>query len=130
MNPATQAKLIGWAIYAGVGVAALLVLLWALIIRPARDAKQVVAAKAGQVVADGRAAAAKDTTRLIERHFTTVREIERNADAALANIRAAQSPADLQRAGVAAVCMLAPAASVAADPGCALRRSDPRQPES
>ncbi|OYZ15653.1 MAG: hypothetical protein B7Y35_06175 [Sphingomonadales bacterium 28-64-96] len=125
-----QAKLIGWAIYAGAALAGLVLLWWVLIGRPEKAAKQVATAKAGQVVSDGRAKTAKDTTRLIERHFTTVREIERNTDAALAEIAAAPDLAGAHDAAARAVCVLAPPPGGAGYSACPLRRSDPGKPES
>jgi hypothetical protein len=107
---------------------ALALLWWVLIGRPARDARAIVTSRAAGVVADKRGQAAADTTRIIERHFTETNRIERIHDAAQANIRSAQSPADLHRAGVAAVCLLSPAGG-AHDPACPVQPDGARQPE-
>jgi hypothetical protein len=118
------------ALLLALAAASLITLLWWLLIgRPERDATRLATAKAGTVVADKRGAAASDAARVIERHFTETRRIERIHDAAQSEIRSAVSPADLHRAGVAAVCLLSPT-SGAADPACALRQTDPAKPNS
>jgi uncharacterized membrane protein len=87
---------------------------------PGRAAKTVATAKAGETVAEKRGEAARDTTRIIERHFTEKHEIERQVTDARAEIRTAPDAAAAHAAGVAAVCMLAPPAGGAANPACAL----------
>lgn len=95
------------------GLAALLLvswLIWAVAIRPGQKADEATAAKADTKIATGKVKAATDAVQVIERHFNSVKEIDRVTVQGNTAIMAApgaseQIPADVARAARAALCL-------------------------
>lgn len=93
------------------GAAALALWLgWLLLIRPGQAERQAAEAGAAVVAAEGRAKAAADAAPIIERHYQTVREIERATSDGATGVLAAEGAADrvpaaVDRAGRAALCL-------------------------
>ncbi len=102
-----------WALRIGAAVLALLLLgmaIWWLFIRPGQMADDAARAKGDAVVATGQAAAAKDATGIIEKHFTERERIERVTIQGSQIIAAAPGAGDripdaVHRAGLRALCL-------------------------
>jgi hypothetical protein len=96
------------------------ILWWAIIGRPASNARQAVTARAQTVVADQRGAAAADAARIIHHHHTETIRVKDLANAARAEIAAAPDAAAAHAAAVRAVCLLSPPPGGADNPACQL----------